>query len=228
MSFWNFFKKKRVKEDKQNLTIEKLGSGVDDEMLSKEIRERINSFNFGKLGVANKDKINVNFTLDELNEELNCSFNKQQAVDYFVSKLKVWQNRITEHSNYIVNYFLYNMIIFTEATDKGFWEGYIKDENKYNDEYCLSIFKETITPEFKNILKTYLEKDTTLYLGDLIKEKFIFFDFDKFMNAINFEYITISMNNELSIQFSDEKLSAFCGVCESFDENLNGLDYHNF
>ena len=228
MGFWGIFKKKKLKENNENLDIERKETGIDEKMLSQKIRENINSFNFGKLGVASKEKISVHFTLHEFNEELNCSFNEQQVVNYVVSKLKEWQERITEHSNYFANYFLYNMIIFTEATDSGFWRGYLKDENKCNDINALNIFKATMTPEFKENLKTYLEKDTTLYLGDLIKERFTFFDFDRFMKGINFEYMSLSLNNEFSVQFSDEKESAFCGVYEIFDKNLNGLDYHNF
>ncbi len=229
MGFLRFFKKKKLKEDKDNLGTEKQKNGIDnEEVLSQKIRKNINSFNFGKLGVASKEKISVHFTLDEFNEELNTLFNEQQIVDYIVKNLKEWQERITENSNYFVNYFLYHMIIFTEATDRGFWRGYLKDESKCNDINALNIFKETMTPEFKENLKPYIEKDTTLYLGDLIKERFTFFDFDRFMKGINFEYISLSLNNEFSVQFSDEKESAFCGVYEIFDKNLNGLDYHNF
>lgn len=228
MGFWGVFKKKKLKENNENLDIERKVTGIDEEMLSQKIRENINSFNFGKLGVANKEKISVHFTLDEFNEELNSSFNEQQIIDYIVKNLKEWQERISKHSNYFVNYFLYYMVIFTEATDSGFWRGYLKDENECNEITALNVFKETMTPEFKTNLKIYLEKDTALYLGDLIKERFTFFDFDRFMNGINFEYISLSLNNEFSVQFSDEKESAFCGVYEIFDENLNGLDYHNF
>lgn len=88
------------------------------------------------------------------------------------------------------------MIIFTEATGSGFRRGYLKDESKCNDINALNVFKEVMTPKFKENLKIYIEKDTTLYLGDLIKERFTFFDFDRFMKGINFEYISLSLNNE--------------------------------
>lgn len=96
MGFWRFFKEKKLKEDKENSEIIKRESGIGEERLSQKIRENINSFNFGKLGVASSEKISIHFTLDEFNEELNSSFNEQQIVDYIVKNLKEWQEKITE------------------------------------------------------------------------------------------------------------------------------------
>lgn len=222
MGFFNLFRKKK---EKKSISEE---AGITDEELTQKIREKFDIIDFGILGTISSDKFNVYFSLDDLNYELNCSFDEQQAVDYVISKLQWWQKTINEHKYFFANYFLHCMILFTAGTDSHFWEGYIIDENQYDDAKCSQIFDSIMTPEFEESLEIYTNKDTKLYLGDLIKEEFAFFDFDKFMKGIKLEYITFALRNELAIQLSDEKYSAFCGAYENFSENLEGLDYHNF
>ena len=119
------------------------------------------------------------------------------------------------------------MIQESMASDNQFWDNYLTNED-YSDDECAEIFSEIATKEFEQSLTKYLDIDTELDIGDVIKENFKFFDYDKFLSSIKIEYLYLTIDNEMSIQLSDKHQSAFVGAYEIFDEDLNGKDWHNF
>ena len=192
------------------------------------VLEKFGNFDFGKLGIVGKnEELSIDFDIADLNEKLKTNLTDEEAVQKTCEMLQCWQEKVLKYNNYFVNYFLYQLLMESSNNTNPFWLGYEVDKKDDEEKYT-DIFSEIVTDDFLKTLKPYLQVDTNLDMGEVFKQNFKFFDYDKFMHSIEIEYVCLTIDNELTIQLSDQNNSAFCSAYERFDENLNGKDWHNF
>ena len=187
----------------------------------KKIKDLIDfEFDFGDFGVVAKENIDFD-DIPRLEED------NEKSVEYSLSKAKEWAEKVKQNKNYFVNYFLYMMLLDVNDRDSQFWENYRANVKEFSNEDCQRIFDETFTEDFNKSLDKHLKVGATKCIGDIIKDKFKFFNYEQFVKGITLR-ITITKKNHLCLSLSDKFNDVFCEAFEEFDENLDGLAYHNF
>lgn len=190
--------------------------------LEKTIKDKISDVDFGSLGKISKENIDIDFLLDKV--DFNSDYSTQ--IDSIIAKCNDWKVIIEKNNQYIINYFMDMVLIETDYSNNPFWENYLTDETKYNNEKCLEIFRKTYTKQFEKEIDKYCTKQDTKDIGQLFKKHFKFFDYDKFIQ--NIKVILFLDDDKFCIDMTDKYESCLCGAYEEFDENLKGYEWHNF
>lgn len=212
-------KKKEQKQKKQLIEDEK--AKINE--FANKIRENIDDIDFGVLGKISKNKIDIDDIIEKTTE---LDVDMSQKVNFAVNIIKEWKYIIEKYSQYIINYFMGFVLIETNDSDNPFWEHYLTDENEYDNEKCLEIFRKVYTKEFEKETDKYYTKENTLDIKNLFKKHFPFFDYDKFMQNVR---VTIALYKDwFIVDMNDKYQSCLCGAYEQFDKDLNGHDWHNF
>lgn len=176
-------------------------------------------FDFGDFGVVHSEDIDC----EEI-PRLNHNVDDQESIKYSINFAKEWAERVSQHKNYFVNYFM--LAVLMDVYDVGimFWEKYRKNQEKISDGACYAEFKKIINEETVDDLKKYLEVGTKNSIKE-VYDKLEFFDYEGFMRGITIK-ISFTEDGCLCVMLND-KYNCVMDVYEQFNKNLQGLDYHN-
>jgi len=189
----------------------------------KGLKKNISKISFGKLGKFSIEKINIDDIFNELKYK-NIEKEKQYTIASKI--LNDWKNLIETHNQYIINYFM-SIPFITNGFDENWDELCFLEKQKNLGEKELENLRKEYEENLQNEIEMYLNKQSTKDIRELYEKYFPLFDYDKFLNSIELEYLNFGINN-FSIQLSDKENILFCAAYESFDKNLQGLDWHNF
>lgn len=191
--------------------------------LEKIIRNKIKELpdlDFAEWGKFDKNKIEFDGIIDYV-KTITDNFERQVELAF-----KLYNKRymlVQNHVRYLINYFVSSGVGFFE--DVPFWKNYNTNPKIYTDEKCFEILKKDKL--YGKDFNLYYEKDTTKNIVEYLNKKIPFFDAEKYVKEIKIEYITFN-EKSFSIQISDKYSDCLCGAYEEFDDNLEGLDWHNF
>ena len=206
--------KEMDKIKKEKIQISKLEKTV--RIMIKELPD----LDFAEWGKFDKNKIQIDPLIDYV-KTITDNFERQVELVF-----KLFNKRymlIQKHVRYLINYFVYSGIGYFE--DVHFWKNYNTNPKIYTDEKCFEILnKEKLYGKDFNL---YLKKDTTKSIVEYLNNKIPFFDAEKYVKEIKIEYIYFN-EETFSIQISDKYLDCLCGAYEEFNDDLEGLDFHNF
>lgn len=191
------------------------------EKLVKEKIKTLPNLNFGVWGSFNVNKIDVEGVI-KYAEKQNVDINKQ--LEFVMQTVNKWCELINQNIQYFINYFVSSGVTWFD--DYPFWKNYNTNPKQYTDEKCFEILKNISLCDEKDF-EPYLEINTTKNIVDYLKNKIPFFNIEKYINEIKVEFVTFNKDS-FSIQVSDINSSCLCGAYEEFDEELKGLDFHNF
>ena len=206
MGFFDIFKRKNKKT----------------EIKTKTSQTFINEINLGILGKFKSNQIDTALIIEDLNhKKIEPNLQSQQAK----SIVKNWKELIENNSQYIINYFLSHDII-NFGLDENF-DNWIFGEDTDLDETEKDKLREQYQTEINEQINTYLNKENPKDIKELYQKYFKHLDYDKFISTIKLEYLHMD-SDSFSIQLSDKNFILFCSAYESFDNELDGLDWHNF
>lgn len=197
-----------------------------EQALEVLVKPKLKAVKLGNLGVFSTEKDSLGFGY-LLARALERHDEVDAQISFVLETVEVWRKQIESHSQYIINYFMFNAIENTHDTDTGFWLDWNIDEKKYPNEKCLEIFHQKYDNIIKNEISEYLAKDTTKDIKELFQKHFPFFAYDEFTAGIMLENLSYDLDT-FSIQISDKTSSVFCGAYEQFNSDLEGIDWHNF
>ena len=206
MGFFDIFKRKTKKTEIKKET---------SQILTTEI-------SLGILGKFKPSQIDTALIIEDLNyKKIEPSLQSQQAK----SIAKNWKELIENNSQYIINYFLSHDII-SYGLDENF-DNWIFGENNDFSEAEKDKLREQYQTEINKQINVYLNKENPKDIKELYQKYFTHLNYDNFISTIKLEYLHMD-SDSFSIQLSDKNFILFCSAYESFDNELNGLDWHNF
>lgn len=218
----------RTKYNKGNVT------GIDIKVTDSGEFIFVGKFDMGELGVIDGEKVKIGFKTEELVLEFDNDPEPEEARQKVIQLISDYQNKLSTYSHNFKNVILLTMLDNArQITDCEFWLYYRKCADKYSDEQCHEIFDNVTDNEidldgltdnyYKNGLMTNFDVDVEKF----VREKFEFFDYDRFLKGLEFEQIDFSIDT-VSVQFSDENYNLFCCKTEEFDESMSSLALANY
>lgn len=216
MCLFNIFKKNN-KKNTTNVT------NNNTNICVTENEESADFITFGQFGKFPKNKIDTSGIFEELDFQ---KVDKAEQVKKAAEIINFWENLIETNSQYLVNYFMSRPILTFDIEQ--WWDDWcFTNEEKKLDEDKLEQLRRQRGAQLLSEIDLYLDKENLRDIRDLYEKYLPYFDYERFINSINIEYIYFDVEY-FNIQLSDRKMDFFSSAYERFDKNLQGCDWHNF
>ncbi|MBP3631305.1 MAG: hypothetical protein J6J23_07515 [Clostridia bacterium] len=177
------------------------------------------NFNFGEFGLVRSENIDCEFV-----PRLSNDVNDKESINYSISIVKEWAEKIEKNKHYFANYIMYQVLSSVYEIDIKFWKDYRKNEERISDEDCYNEFKKIVNQDTFQELDKYLEIGTKQAIKE-VYDKFDFFDYSGFMNGLTLGAF-ISADGYLGFMVKDKYCSVL-DVVVVFDKELNDVEYVN-